>query len=112
MRVKKENGIAKANSSFIVKVQVFLEQAEAALKAVKAGGWSQLKVMKDKDYMMVYDQARSFQWMIEPDCDGYDELLLKVLSDGFRHVKGYFNAKAVNGNLSINVQDIRRPRPW
>ena len=83
-----------------------------ALGAAKAPGWSQMETFKKPESMMVYDEERSFTWLIDPGQEGYDELSRKVIFDGFGHVKGFFNAKFVNGNLSINVEDIRRPRPW
>ena len=51
-------------------------------------------------------------WAIEPQMEGYEELTEKIIAEGVGHIKGFFNAKFVKGNLCINVEDMRRPKAW
>ena len=102
MRVKKENGIAKANSSFIVKVQV----PNTGLPGLNF----ELNPTGD---MLVYNEDRSVLGYI-PHTEGiYGALRSSVVKEGYCGIKAYFRAmKTSEGSLKINPERMVEIQPW
>ena len=80
--------------------------------------WSRFRCIPHttNDDMFVYNSDKSFLVRIfkdENDEASYNELHMKIKTEGFNGEKGYFHAKLINEKIvQINVKRMLPLKPW